>query len=154
MHASNVLALVVSLAFPACAVLAQDAPPPAPVATMQSVTAALRALVPAGVTVAELRQEGDEYVFTGASATNAVLSDFMRKTMSSPGFSDVELREIAQAGSQYRYEMSIEVDCSAEGASKPGAVCGAPAKAQSVHKCRINGTLTFQAAPCPAGSEG
>jgi len=153
MHAPTAVALFASLAFPAHCALAQDATPPPPTATTQSVTATLRALVPAGVTVEEVREMNVSYLFNGTSTGNSLLSDFMRRTMDSPGLSNVELREIVAEGSAYRYEMTIMVDCSAPGASRPGAVCGAPAKAQSVHKCRIKGTLTFQAAPCPAGSE-
>jgi len=150
----NFLALVAILAVPAHCASAQDAAPPPPSASTQSVTATLRALVPAGVTVEEVRQMNVSFLFSGASTSNALVSDFMRKTMESPGLSNVELREIVADGSRFRYEMTIRVDCEVPGASKPGAVCGAPAKAQSVHKCRIGGTLTFQAAPCPAGSEG
>jgi Tfp pilus assembly protein PilN len=151
MHVANVLAVLAILALPASA--QQPASKPL-TATTQSLTTALYAIVPPGVTVKEMRQEGDAFIFSGASANNAALSDFMRKAMDAPGLNTVELREIAADGSQYRYEMSIKVDCSAPGAGKPGAACSAPAKGQSVHKCRINGTLTFQAAPCPAGSEG
>lgn len=154
MDTAKAVVLLALLASAAPGALAQDAAAKPPTATTQSVTAALRGLVTPGVTIQQMRQEGEAYIFSGASASNAALSDFMRKAMASPGLANVELREIAQEGTQYRYEMSLEVDCSVPGAGKSGAACAAPAKAQSVHKCRINGTLTFQAAPCPAGSEG
>jgi Tfp pilus assembly protein PilN len=153
MQATRCFVLATILAFASHGTAAQTPAPKAATATTQSVTTALQALVPPGVTVGPMRQEGDKYIFGGASGNNAALSDFMRKAMSSPGLRDVELREIAQDGAQYRYEMSIRVDCTAPGASRSGAACAAPAKGQSVHKCRIDGTVTFQAAPCPAGSE-
>jgi Tfp pilus assembly protein PilN len=154
MDVSRVWLLLASLALASSGASAQGTASRPATATTQSVTTALRALVTPGVTIQEVRQEGDVYIFTGASANNTALSDFMRKTMDSPGLTDVELREVAANGSQYRYEISIKVDCGIPGAARSGAACAAPAKAQSVYKCRINGTLTFQAAPCPAGSEG
>ena len=132
---------------------AQDTAKPAPTASTQSVSQAMRALTPSGVVVGEVRKEGEAFVFAGTSVTNQVLSDFMRKATQAPGATNVELRLVEMQGNQYRYEISLKVDCAVPGARKAGAVCAAPGKAQSVYKCRINGTLTFQAAPCPPGSE-
>lgn len=153
MHAAAALAIAGALLLAAYDAAAQGAQPAATTPTADAVTNTLRALVPAGVTVKELRQEGDKFVFSGNSSTNAQLSNYMRTVDATPGFADIELREIAMETSQYRYIMSIEVDCGEPEATRPGAVCGPAAKKQSVYKCRINGTVTFQAQPCPAGSE-
>lgn len=150
--AKRVMSYVVIL-LGAHAAVAQDARPAAFTPTVDAVTNTLRSLVPAGVTVNELRQEGDKFVFSGNSSTNAQLSNYMRTVDATPGLVDVELREVAMETTQYRYIMSIEVDCGEPSATRAGAVCGPPVKKQSVYKCRVNGTLTFQAAPCAAGSE-
>lgn len=141
------------LAFGASVACAQDSVPKAYAPTVDAVTNKLRSLVPAGVTVNELRQEGDKFVFSGNSSSNSQLSNYMRTVDATPGLVGVELREIAAEASQYRYIMSIEVDCEELEATRPGAVCGPPVKKQSVYKCRVNGTLTFQAEPCAAGNE-
>ena len=60
---------------------------------------------------------------------------------------------IEKATGQYRYEISLKVDCAARGATDPGAICGGAQKPKAVYKCRINGTVTFQAAPCLPGTE-
>jgi hypothetical protein len=147
------VSLAVVLVIAPCTSLAQGAAKPIPSASTQSVGNALRALTPSGVVVGEVRKEGALFVFTGTAATNQMLSDFMRRAVQAPGAVNVELRSMAAEGGQYRYEMALMADCAVPGATKAGAVCGAPGKAQSVYKCRINGTLTFQAAPCPPGSE-
>lgn len=152
MHAVTALAIAGALVLCAGDAAAQ-AQPAAATPTADAVTNALRSLVPAGVTVNELRQEGDKFVFSGNSSTNAQLSNYMRTIDGTPGLVGVELREIAMETNQYRYIMSIEVDCEEAGATRPGAACGPAAKKQSVYKCRVNGTITFQAQPCPAGSE-
>jgi hypothetical protein len=156
---SRIQQLMVAMAMATCMagshVWAQQAaaPTPTPTASTQSVGDAMRARTPSGVTVSEVRKEGGYFVLVGTSVTNQAMSEFMRKALLVPGALNVELRSMSAEGGQYRYEMSLKADCAAADASKAGAICGKPARAQSVYKCRINGTVTFQAAPCPPGTE-
>jgi hypothetical protein len=147
------IAAGLALAMPSF-VVAETATMPARTFTPQQVSNALQPLVPSGVSISEVRVERNTVVVTGTSPSNTVLSQFLRNTTETAEFERVELRSIEQQGSASRYEMSLEIDCSAQPAAKPGSLCGAPAKAQSVYKCRIDGTMTFQATPCPPGSEG
>jgi hypothetical protein len=135
-----------------CAV-AQGVSGAAPSASATTVVGAMRALTPSGVTVGEARKEGDLYIFNGTSASNQILSEFMRRAIDAPGANNVELRVVTMESGRYRYEISLKVDCTARGATDSGALCGAPGKAKSVHKCRISGAVTFQSMPCPSGTE-
>jgi hypothetical protein len=132
---------------------AQSASSPAPSANTQSVGRAMRALTSSGVSIGDIQKNGDLFIFTGTSTTNQQLSDFMRKAAVAPGARNLELRMIQKSGDQYRYEISLKVDCAAHGATDSGGICGAAQKAPAVYKCRINGTVTFQAAPCLPGTE-
>jgi hypothetical protein len=113
----------------------------------------MRALMPTGVNIGSVSKEGDLFVLNGTSTTNQLLSDFMRKAVAAPGVRNVELRQVERVTNQYRYEISLKVSCAAGGAADAGALCGPAPKAKAVYKCRVNGTVTFQAAPCPPGTE-
>jgi Fimbrial assembly protein (PilN) len=147
------LGLIALMAMTMTSAWAQGASGPAPVASTQSVERAMRALTPSGVNLGNVSKEGDLFVLNGTSASNQQLSDFMRKAVAAPGARNVELRRVERDTNQYRYEISLKVSCAAGGAADAGAICGPAPKAKAVYKCRVNGTVTFQAAPCPPGTE-
>ena len=147
------LGLIALMAMTVPCAWAQSASSPAPSASTQSVERAMRALTPTGVNIGNIREEGGLFVLSGTTTTNQLLSDFMRKAAVAPGARNLKLRMIEKTTGQYRYEISLKADCAAPGASGPGAVCGTAQKPKAVYKCRVNGTVTFQAAPCPPGTE-
>jgi hypothetical protein len=147
------LRLIALMAMTVPCAWAQSTSSPAPSASTQSVERAMRALMPTGVNIGSVSKEGDLFVLNGTSTTNQLLSDFMRKAVAVPGVRNVELRQVERVTNQYRYEISLKVSCAAGGAADAGALCGPAPKAKAVYKCRVNGTVTFQAAPCPPGTE-
>jgi Tfp pilus assembly protein PilN len=104
----------------------------------------LEPLLPAGSNIQEIKANGTRIEIRGHAASNAGVSAFLRSIDSSPELERPELMEIAMDGNQYRYVISLTLPCLADKACKGSA----PAK-QTVHKCTVNGVVTFQATPCP-----
>ena len=104
----------------------------------------LMPLVPSGVVVVQIEVDGARAKVSGQTASNSQLSQFLRSIDSSPDLEAPELMEIAKDGSQYRYAISLTLPCLADSSCKSPA----PAK-QTVHKCTVDGVVTFQATPCP-----
>lgn len=130
---------------------AQDAAPAAPAnaPSARAVRTGLEALLPGGVTILTVEAQGPRWRVTGTTSSNEVLSNYLRTLDADAAFSIPELFEISAEGSQYRYALGISVECDAPGASNSVA-CGAAAPPkQQIYKCMINGTVSFQARPCP-----
>jgi hypothetical protein len=121
--------------------------------SVPNVQRALQAYLPTGVTVGALQLTGSKAVFTGTAKQNAQLSQFMRALDASGQFVNLDLMEIAQRGGAYEYRLALVVSCDPNVQHKPGSLCGPAGKAPSVFKCRVNGTVTFQAKPCAPGQE-
>lgn len=104
----------------------------------------LEPLLPSGSNIEEIKASGDRIEIRGHAASNASVSDFLRGIDNSPALERPELIEIAMDGSQYRYVISLTMPCLANNS------CKGPAPAQqTVHKCTVDGVVTFQASPCP-----
>lgn len=116
---------------------------------------AMMALVPPRLVVGEVSVEDDRGRITGTSKTQAQVSDFLRAIDRAGDFQRAELRSIRMAGDQYEFDIGLQIAC-AHGPAKSGPrLCNPPpGKASTVNRCRINGTLTFQATPCAPGQEG
>lgn len=111
---------------------------------------ALQPLLPAGVGITTVSMAGNRATISGTSSSNAQLSQFLRNADGAPEFEMPELESVATDGTRVQYTIAVDVRC-AEGPARSGsALCaGAASRGQAVYKCRIDGTLTFQATPCP-----
>lgn len=125
------------------AVLALSSPAAADPAT-DSARVLLEPLLPAGSNIEEIKASGARIEIRGHAASNAGVSAFLRSIDSAPELERPELMEIAMDGSQYRYVISLTMPCLSDSSCKSPA----PAK-QTVHKCTVDGVVTFQASPCP-----
>ncbi len=121
--------------------------------TSTNVSRGLQSYLPTGVTIGDLQLTGSKAVFSGTATQNAQLSQFMRALDGSGQVANLELLEIAQRGASYEYRISLVVNCDPSVQHKPGTLCGPAGKTPSVFKCRVNGTVTFQAKPCAPGQE-
>ena len=101
-------------------------------------------LLPSGSNIEEIKASGTRIEIRGHAASNAGVSAFLRSIDNAPELERPELMEIAMDGSQYRYAISLTLPCLADSSCKSPA----PAK-QTVHKCTVDGVVTFQASPCP-----
>ena len=104
----------------------------------------LEPLLPAGSNIQEIKPDGTRVEIRGRAASNADVSTFLRAIDNSAQLERPELVEVAMDGRQVRYVISLTLPCLADKNCK-GPV---PAK-QTVHKCTIDGVVTFQATPCP-----
>lgn len=131
--------------------LAQDAAPAAApnAPTARGVRTGLEALLPGGVTILTVEAQGPRWRVTGTTTSNEILSNYLRALDADAAFAIPELFEVAAEGSQYRYALGISVECEAPGAGKSPACGGAAPPKQQIYKCMINGTVSFQARPCP-----
>jgi hypothetical protein len=114
---------------------------------------ALQPMLPSGVAILDTRVEDGRAIVAGSSPTNALVSQFMRNLDSAAEFRAPELREIRMEGGRMRYDIAVTIDCAAGGKLGGGVLCAKPAKAGSMHRCRVNGVLTFQGTPCRPGEE-
>ena len=115
---------------------------------------ALMALVPPRLALGEVSVEDDRVRVSGTSPQQGQVSDFLRAIDRAGDFQRAELRNITLNGTSYSFEIGLQVAC-AHGVAKSGPrPCNPPpGKTNAVHKCRVNGTLTFQATPCAPGQE-
>lgn len=104
----------------------------------------LEPLLPSGSSIQEIKASGSRIEIHGYAPSNASVSTFLRSIDGSPDLENPELMDIAMDGSQSRYAISLTMPCLADSSCKKPA----PAK-QTVHKCTVDGVVTFQAAPCP-----
>lgn len=139
------LALLLVLGTP---LAAQDSPAPA-APSARNVRSGLEALLPGGVTVLSVEAQGARWRVTGTASSNEILSNYLRNLDADAAFAIPELFEINAEGSQYRYALGISVECDAPGAANSVACGGAAPPKQQIYKCMINGTVSFQARPCP-----
>jgi hypothetical protein len=138
--------------------LAQGArPPPAAPARHDAdkVRNALMALLPPRLVLGEVSVEDDRVRVSGTAPQQAQVSDFLRAIDRAGDFQRADLRNVTRNGTYYSFEIGLQVAC-AHGVAKSGPrPCNPPpGKSNTVHKCRVNGTLTFQATPCAPGQEG
>lgn len=124
-------------------VLALSSPAAADTAT-DSARVLLEPLLPAGSNIQEIKASGSRIEIRGHAASNAGVSAFLRGIDSSAELERPELMEVAMDGNQVRYVISLTMPCLADSSCKSPV----PAK-QTVHKCTVNGVVTFQASPCP-----
>jgi len=118
------------------------------------VRSALEALLPAGVVVDELTLDADGATAKGTAGTNQQVSQFMRRIDGAPEFEMPELLNITSVNGRSVYAVSVTVRCPADASATGPGLCGStPVEKKSVYKCRIDGTVTFQAAPCPPGTD-
>ncbi len=141
----------------AAGTLHADAPPVAPGVAPSTISReraynSLVALAPAGVSVSVARIDGDVVSIVGTAQRNAQVSDFLRALTTSTDFRGVELAEVSMGGGGVSYRMSATIAC-ANGLARSGRLlCAAPpGRTDAIHRCRVDGTLTFQAAPCAPG---
>lgn len=114
---------------------------------------ALQPMLPPGVAILDTRVEDGRAIVAGTSPTNALVSQFMRNLDSAAEFRAPELRQIRMDGGRMHYDIAVTIDCAAGGKLGGGVLCAKPAKAGSMHRCRVNGVLTFQGTPCRPGEE-
>lgn len=114
---------------------------------------ALQPMLPPGVSILDTRVEGGRAIVAGTSPSNALVSQFMRNLDSAAEFRAPELREVRMEGGRMRYDLAVTIDCAAGGKLGGGVLCAKPAKAGSMHRCRVDGVLTFQGTPCRPGEE-
>ena len=88
----------------------------------------------------------------GGSQTNDQVSRFLRAVEASKDFKAPSLTSIAKdpATGGSSFEIAAEVQCPKPGEKVEDSLCAPPSKqaAQSIYKCRVNGTFTVQATPC------
>lgn len=108
-----------------------------------------------GVAIGKVLIEGDRAIVSGTAQSNSQVSSFMRAIDASADLDKVELRSISAGGSGVTFELTVQVACQHGLARSGPQLCARPAgKTGGVHKCRVDGTVTFQATPCAPGQEG
>lgn len=122
--------------------------------TTDQVRTALRALLPAGVLVDEVTLDGERATAKGSAPSNQLVSQFLRRIDDAAEFETPELLTMSVDGARMAYAIDVTVRCPADrAATGPGLCGGTPSKPKSVYKCRIDGTITFQATACPPGKD-
>ncbi len=160
----SAVAVVIALLLPADAALAQGAlapgvRPPAKAEPVRyepdKLRSALMAIVPPRLMIGGVAVEDDRGSISGTAKTQAQVSDFLRAIDRAGDFQRAELRSIRIEGDGYAFDIGLQIAC-VHGPAKSGPrLCNPPpGKSSAVHKCRVNGTLTFQATPCAPGQEG
>lgn len=136
-----------------------EAPPVVPGAARSTIDReraynSLVALAPAGVSVSVARIDDVVVSIVGTAQRNAQVSDFLRALTTSTDFRAVELAEVSMHDGGVSYRISATIAC-ANGIARSGRLlCAAPpGRGEAIHRCRVDGTLTFQAAPCAPGQE-
>ena len=113
---------------------------------------ALQALAPAGLRITDVAMKGQKATVKGGSQTNEQVSRLLRAMDGSKDFRSPSLTTIgkdpATGGSSF--EIAAEIQCPKPGEKVEDSLCAPPSKqaAQSIYKCRVNGTFTVQATPC------
>lgn len=111
--------------------------------TPDNVRAALEATPNEGIRIDEITLSGDTDIrarVIGNSASNTLLSNFLRQIDSSETFHSVELIEIAVAKEGgYRFELMFKV-------TRPP-----PPTPRKAYRCVIGGREIYQPTPCPTG---
>ncbi len=108
----------------------------------------LQPMLPSGVQIDSVTPREQRSVISGTAATNADVSNFMRKIDGSLVFSKLELETIKQDGGRVQYVLSAELHCPTDANAKNNACKPGVAKSQSVYKCEVNGSMVFQSKPC------
>lgn len=122
--------------------------------TTDQVRGALQGLLPAGVLIDEVTLDGDRAAAKGSAPSNELVSQFLRRIDGAPEFEMPELLSISAVDGRMAYAISTTVRCPADRAATGPGLCGStPRKPGSVYKCRIDGTITFQATACPPGKD-
>lgn len=115
---------------------------------------AVQTLLPSGAYVSKFTVNSDRVRLDGSAENNTQVSEFMRKIAGSTDFREVELEQIGASSTGVSFVMHLKIACSQAPKSSDRVLCGrTPPKAQAIYKCRINGSVSFQNKPCPAGSE-
>ncbi|MFN7550662.1 MAG: PilN domain-containing protein [Pseudomonadota bacterium] len=111
--------------------------------------AALRSIVPAQVNIDRVTMVEGRAFLSGTSTSQAEVTEFWRTLNRSADFRDVELRRVNCSRGRCDYELSLRVDC-AHGAEFSGPLlCKLPpGKPAVVHRCVVDGVVTFQDMPC------
>lgn len=113
---------------------------------------ALQGLAPAGLRITDVAMKGQKATIKGGSQTNDQVSRFLRAVEASKDFKAPSLTSIAKdpATGGSSFEIAAEVQCPKPGEKVEDSLCAPPSKqaAQSIYKCRVNGTFTVQATPC------
>jgi hypothetical protein len=148
--------LALGLLLPACGAGA-EAPPVAPGAAPSTIDReraynSLVALAPAGVSVSVARIDGDAVSVVGTAQRNAQVSDFLRALTTSTDFRNVQLSEVSMGNAGVSYRLSATIAC-AHGLARSGRLlCADPAaRGDAIHRCSVDGTVTFQSTPCASG---
>ena len=131
---------------------AKAAPAAAPDIAPAEVKRALQALAPAGLRITDVAMKGQKATIKGGSQTNDQVSRFLRAMDGSKDFKSSSLLNMAKdpASGGNSFEIGTDIQCSKPGEKVDDSLCAPPAKqaAQSIYKCRVNGTFTVQATPC------
>jgi hypothetical protein len=116
---------------------------------------AMMSLVPPRLVVAQVSVEDDRGRVSGTAKTQSQVSDFLRAIDRAGDFQRAELLNIRMEGGQFAFDIALQIAC-VHGPAKSGPrLCNPPpGKANAVNRCKVNGTLTFQATPCAPGQEG
>lgn len=119
------------------------------------VRAALRSTVPAQVNIDRVTMVEDRAFLSGTSTSQAEVTDFWRRLNQSADFRDVELRRVNCSRGRCDYELSLRVDCVHGAESSGPRLCKLPpGKRNVVHRCVVDGVVTFQDMPCAPESGG
>lgn len=115
---------------------------------------ALLGLVPPRLMLGGVSVENDRGTVSGTAKAQALVSDFLRAIDRAGDFQRAELRSIRMAGDQYEFDIGLQIAC-VHGPAKSGPrLCNPPpGKSNTVHRCKVNGTVTFQATPCAPGQD-
>lgn len=127
----------------------------APAATPNegALRAVLRPITPGGVTVTAVKLEGTRATISGRSADNAQISDFLRNIDASPVMEMPQLQEIVRVDAESAFTVTTDVQCptAADAAIDPCRGASPASANPTVHKCTVDGVVTFQSTPCPDG---
>jgi len=108
----------------------------------------LQPMLPSGVQIDSVTPRDQRSVISGTAASNADVSNFMRKIDSSLVFTKLELESIKQEAGRVQYVLSAQLHCPTDPSAANNACKPSAAKTQSVYKCVVNGSTVFQSKPC------
>jgi hypothetical protein len=117
------------------------------------ITSAVGALLPEGVDVEVIEVRDLQVSVSGVATDTVQLSQFIRRLTDSGDFAPVKLESVSKINTSSGFTLTTTIECSAAGSGQTTTLCGtAPPKTTPVHKCMVNGTITFQGTPCPPGT--
>lgn len=111
------------------------------------VSAMLQTMLPTGVTLGQVTVAANSVTANGNVTSTPLLSQFMRSISGTTEFQRVELQKVEPSSTGNQFTISFQIVCAND--AKTGICAPAKSKSLAIHKCIINGTVSFQATPCP-----